>query len=401
MYPFPPPAPSRPTARTAPWWMVFVAGMLGAALAVGGVALVSGDRGSPAPTGALPVVATAPSTSLSPPLPTQTTTPISVPPRTTTPTREAPVATPERPLDPAAVGRAVIDSVVTVQVGSEGSGGFAVSGSGSGVIIDTNGHIVTNEHVVDAGNDARVVLADGRIYGASLIGIDRLTDLAVIRIEADGLTPILLGAADMLHVGDPAIAVGNPLGLEGGPSLTVGVVSAFGRQVRTTATTTLYGMLQTDAPITQGSSGGALVDGGGALIGITTAVGVSDVGIEGIGFATPVEIVGRVIEEILAEGSVAHAYLGITGATGFDDTSDGGTRSTGVTVLDVQTGSAAARAGIAQGDLISTIGETQVDTMDGLISLLRRMRVGDHVNMSVLRDGLMVTVPVVLGAQSA
>ena len=401
MYSFPPHAPAPQTGRTAPWWMVFVAGMVGAALAVGGVTLVSGDSGSPAPPGALPVVATAPSSALSPPLPAQTMTPINVPPPTTTPTPEAPVVTGKGPLDPAAVGQAVIDSVVTVQVGSQGSSGFAVSGSGSGVIIDTNGHIVTNEHVVDAGNDARVVLADGRIYGASLIGIDELTDVAVIQIEADGLMPIRLGAADMLHVGDPAIAVGNPLGLEGGPSLTVGVVSAFGRQVRTTPTTTLYGMLQTDAPITQGSSGGALVDGNGALIGITTAVGVSDVGIEGIGFATPVEIVGRVIEEILAEGSVAHAYLGITGATGFDDTSDGGTRPTGVTVLDVQTGSAAARAGIAQGDLISTIGKTRVDTMDGLISLLRRLRVGDRINMSVLRDGLVVTVPVVLGAQSA
>lgn len=292
--------------------------------------------------------------------------------------------------DTAAVGATVIPSIVTVEVGSDMGGTFTVSGSGSGVVLDTDGNIATNDHVVAGGTAARVILSDGRIYDADLIGTDPLTDLAVLRISADDLTPIALGSTDGLTIGTPAIAVGSPLGLEGGPSLSVGVLSALGREVQTGPETILYGMLQTDAPITSGSSGGSLVDADGALIGITTAVGVSAIGVEGIGFATPVEIVERVTSEIIATGSVSHALLGISGETAYDATTDGGSAPVGVDVREVSSGSAADVAGIVVGDVITAVDGTDVLTMDELITALRRVGAGDIVEIS-LSDGRVVT----------
>ena len=292
--------------------------------------------------------------------------------------------------DTAVVGAAVIPSIVTVEVGSLSNGTFVQSGSGSGVILDTSGNIATNDHVVEGGTAARVILSDGRIYDADLIGTDPLTDLAVLNISANDLSPIEFGSTDDLTIGTPAIAVGSPLGLEGGPSLSVGVVSALGREVQTGPETILYGMIQTDAPITSGSSGGSLVDADGALIGITTAVGVSNIGVEGIGFATPVEIVERVTDEIIATGSVSHALLGIAGDTAYDATADGGSAPVGVDVREVTPGSAADVAGIAIGDVITAVDGIDVLTMDELITALRRVGGGDSISVS-LNDGQIVT----------
>ena len=300
-----------------------------------------------------------------------------------------PAATKVTP-DTAVVGADVIPSIVTVEVGSESDGVFVPAGSGSGVILDTSGNIATNDHVVEGGTAARVILSDGRIYEAELIGTDPLTDLAVLNISATDLSPIALGSTDDLTIGTPAIAVGSPLGLEGGPSLSVGVVSALGREVQTGPETILYGMLQTDAPITSGSSGGSLVDARGALIGITTAVGVSNIGVEGIGFATPVEIVERVTAEIIATGSVSHALLGIAGDTAYDATEDGGSAPVGVDVREVTSGSAAASAGLAVGDVITAVDGIDVLTMDELITALRRVGGGDSITVS-LSDGQTVT----------
>jgi S1-C subfamily serine protease len=291
----------------------------------------------------------------------------------------------------AEVGAAVIPSIVTVEVGSTSNGSFIPNGSGSGVILDTSGNIATNDHVVAGGNQIRVILSDGRIYDADLIGTDPLTDLAVLNIAANDLSPIALGSTDELTIGTPAIAVGSPLGLEGGPSLSVGVVSALGREVQTGPETILYGMIQTDAPITSGSSGGSLVNTDGALIGITTAVGVSNIGVEGIGFATPVEIVERVTAEIIATGSVSHALLGITGDTAYDTTEDGGSAPVGVNVREVTPASAADAAGVSVGDVITAVDGTDVLTMDELITALRHVGAGDVVTVS-LSDGRTVTV---------
>ena len=293
--------------------------------------------------------------------------------------------------DATVVGAAVIPSIVTVEVGTASGDTFTQAGSGSGVVLDLSGHIVTNHHVVEAGAAARVVLSDGRVYEAELIGSDPLTDLAVLKIPTTDLVPIALGSTDDLSVGNPAIAIGSPLGLEGGPSLTVGVVSALGREVQTGPDTVLYGMIQTDAPITSGSSGGSLVDETGSLIGITTAVGVSDIGVEGIGFATPVEIVERITAELIATGSVSHGLLGIGGATAYDETGDGGFVPVGVTVRSVSSSSPAESAGIVVDDVITAIDGTAVLTMDELIAALRRVGAGDSVTVS-LRENAAVTV---------
>ena len=295
-----------------------------------------------------------------------------------------------------AVARAVLPSIVTVEV-SDGTGtGFVADGSGSGVVLEANGLLVTNEHVVAGAQEVRVVFADGRIYQAEVIGADALTDVALLRIEATGLVPVELGTASGLEIGDTAIAVGSPLGLGGGPSVTVGVVSAFERRVRTGIDEELYGMLQTDAPITRGSSGGALVDDRGRLIGITTAIGISDVGAEGLGFAIPIEMVNRIVEDLRDDGAVEHAFLGITGVTYFEEQPDGSQMPAGAVIGSVEPGSAAEEAGLEPGDVILSFDGTDLVTMEQLVVGIRLYRVGDTTDVDILRDGARRTVTVTL-----
>lgn len=363
-----PPAGRPPEPRRS-YWRWFLAATIVAAAVVAGALVSSSDDADGADSAAAPTTPT----SIAPALATPTTTVTTAPPELTTVL-----------LDASNVGARVIPSVVTVQIsGVASGGGDTILGSGSGVVYDDQGHIVTNDHVVGAGSSYEIVLADGRVYPAELVGTDPTTDLAVLSVTAVDLRPISVGATAALTVGDPAVAVGSPLGLDGGPSLTVGVVSAFGREVQTDRTTILYGMLQTDAPITQGSSGGALVDGEGRLVGITTAVGVSDVGIEGIGFATPVEIVTRVANEIIADRSASNPYIGIRGATTFADTVDGGSIPIGVLIDTVEPGTAAATAGLATGDVIAAVNGDAVKTMDELIAFLRQYGAGATIEVSL------------------
>jgi len=295
----------------------------------------------------------------------------------------------------AAVARQVLPSIVTVEVSLQASEVFVANASASGVVYDSDGHVITNSHVVDGAMSLRIVFADGRTYPAALVGIDPLTDLAVLRVDAFGLTPIVIGSSRDLSIGDQAIAVGNPLGLEGGPSVTTGIVSAFERRVET-AEIELFGMLQTDAPITRGSSGGALVDAGGRLIGITTAFGVSDVGAEGLGFAIPVELVIRIADDIIGSGTASHAFLGISGSTHFEQLGDGALAPAGVEVAEVIPGTAAEIGGIDTGDIILSVANEPVMTMDRLVIQLRLFRVGDPVTVDVLRGTETVKISIVL-----
>ncbi len=373
-----PAAPPAPSRRRGGWLQTLGAAVLGAGLALAGF-LALDDDPAPAPA-EVPAAA-----------------PVVVDPEPSEPrvVDTAPIPQPVAPATNAvAIGEAVIPSIVTVQVGNGGG----LSGSGSGVIIDAGGLIVTNDHVIAAGTQYEVVLSDGRTaYEATLVGTDPLTDLAVLKIEAEGLTPIRFGDTSELRVGDSAVAVGSPLGLEGGPSLTVGVLSAFGRQVQVSNDDVLYGMLQTDAPITQGSSGGALVDGRGRLIGITTAVGVSDVGVEGIGFATPIELVERVIDELIATGEIHHAFLGIFGGTSFADAADGASVAVGVQVSSVEPGTGAEAGGLEAGDLITSIDGLPVTTMDDLVVALRYMTAGDAITLTVSGETGARTLDITLG----
>jgi S1-C subfamily serine protease len=270
------------------------------------------------------------------------------------------------------------------------------------VVLRSDGLIVTNQHVIADADRVQVIFGDGRIYEADIVGADRRTDLAVLRIPATGLVAAEIGATETAEIGQIAVAVGSPLGLEGGPSLTVGVVSAFGRQVRTGPEDTdiLFDMLQTDAPITQGSSGGALVDGEGKLLGITSAIGISSAGAEGIGFAIPVELVMRITDEIIETGNVAHAFLGVSLRNAFEQGTDGAQIPAGAIVFDFAVNpSAAEDAGLEQGDVIVAYDGSPVRVRDDLISGLRRLRVGDTVTLDVVRGTERVAIDVVLGTR--
>lgn len=198
--------------------------------------------------------------------------------------------------DVSALSAQAVDSIVEIDVVLRSRGPFASRGSGSGVIVDPNGTIITNAHVVRNADEVGVELNNGLTYRGEVVAIDPSRDLAVVKIDAEGLTAVELGSSTDLRVGQPVIAIGNPLALDGGPSVSTGIISALDRNVRGD-NEALNGVIQTDAAITQGSSGGALLDAQGRLVGITTAVGVSRIGIEGIGFAVPVESVIDLLSE--------------------------------------------------------------------------------------------------------
>jgi S1-C subfamily serine protease len=295
-----------------------------------------------------------------------------------------------------AVAQRVLPSIVTVEVRDSDVGTFVADGSGSGVVLSNQGLLVTNQHVVEGAEEVRVIFANGRTYDAEVVGEDPLTDLAVLRIEALGLTAVEIGSTEDMVIGDTAIAIGSPLGLEGGPSVTVGVLSAFDRRVRTSVDDELFGMLQTDAPITRGSSGGALVDDEGRLIGITTAIGVSDVGAEGLGFAIPVELVTRITDDLIEFGTARHAFLGITGSTWFEEGNDGATIPAGVAIASVIEQTAADQAGLEVGDVIRSVDGDNVTTMEQLVVKLRFFSVGDVVDVFIERGGTEQTIELTL-----
>jgi putative serine protease PepD len=370
--------PATPTAptRAATFGVALVASMLGALLLLGGLWAfgVFDDPVNPA----IPATTAAPSAA-----PVATQPPVGL-------------IEPTGGYDPVQVGNRVVPSVVAIEVGDEVDGEFSRVASGSGVIIDSSGLIVTNNHVVEGSTAVQVTLFDGRIFDATVEGTDPITDLALLKIEATGLTPIAIGNTDQLSIGSGAIAIGSPLALVGGPSLSVGVISAFDREVNTQSNR-LFGMLQTDAAINPGSSGGALVNDRGELIGIVTAVAVSDRGPEGIGFATPVEVMTRIIDELRATGTVRHAFLGIIGATYVADLEDGSMRPSGAEIVDFAPDSAAQDAGLQIGDTIVAVDGVEYRTMDSLIIALRFYSVGDTIQVEVIRNGEEVTVPVILG----
>ncbi|MEA2009349.1 MAG: trypsin-like peptidase domain-containing protein [Actinomycetota bacterium] len=297
-----------------------------------------------------------------------------------------------------AVAIKVVPSVVTVEVGNLEDNVLTLNGSGSGVIMD-DGYIVTNHHVIEDATVTRIVLQDGRIYDTEVVGSDAYSDLAVLKIDIEGLRPIEFGSTEDVIIGQYAVAVGNPLGQEGGASLTTGVISALSRTVEVGDESPLYGMLQTDAPITSGSSGGALVDSEGSLIGITSAIGVGRGGAEGIGYAIPVELVQRITDEIIETGTVLHGFIGIYG-TDYVETADDGALVPGgaeiAELWDGEGGSAAGRSGFEAGDVIVSVEGTEITSMEDLVIELRLHHVGDEIEMTVMRDSEPFTASLVL-----
>lgn len=288
------------------------------------------------------------------------------------------------------VAARAIPSIIAVE-----TSGILGDGGGSGVVYSTDGYVITNHHVVTEADELTVVFSDGGRWQAELIGSDALTDLAVLRVTRGDLTPIDVGSSGSLTIGERAVAVGNPLALEGGPSVTYGIVSALNRSLGVEAGEILYGLIQTDAPITRGSSGGALLDDTARLVGITTAIAVSDVGAEGLGFAIPIDMAIDVANDLIENGVVHHAQLGIQGETAFAE-GDGAEYPVGVAVTRVSPGSAYEEGGGRNNDVITAIDDVPVSSMEALLTDLRRRRAGETVTLAVNRSSNPAALTVIL-----
>jgi serine protease DegS len=253
---------------------------------------------------------------------------------------------------------------------------------GSGVIVDESGHIVTNHHVIANAESVQVQLADGRVADAHIVGRDPDTDLAVLKIDLGDLPVATFGRSDQLKVGDVVLAIGNPIGLS--QTVTHGIVSFTGRQQLGIAP--LEDFIQTDAPINFGNSGGALVDSSGALIGINTAIVAKNLGVEGIGFAIPVNMVRGVLSDIIAHGRVIRGWIGIVP----EDVSDEqaaqlGLAQGGVVIANLYVGSPAQEAGLQPGDLMLAIGGATLHSAQDALARIANEKPGSVLAIKILR----------------
>ena len=253
---------------------------------------------------------------------------------------------------------------------------------GSGVIVNQSGHIVTNHHVIANADAVRVQLADGRIAEAHIVGRDPDTDLAVLQIDLRPLPVATFGRSDQLKVGDVVLAIGNPIGLS--QTVTHGIVSATSRQQLGIAP--LEDFIQTDAPINFGNSGGALVDSSGALIGINTAIVAKNLGVEGIGFAIPVNMVRGVLSDIIAHGRVIRGWIGIVPEDVTDEqAAQLGLAQGGVLIANLYVGSPAQQAGLQPGDLLLAINATTLNSAQDALARIANEKPGSVLAIRVLR----------------
>jgi len=302
------------------------------------------------------------------------------PPTVTAPPPAEPPPTLSDEVSVADVARRVIPSTVYVE-----AVGLFRGGGGSGVVYGGDGYILTNQHVIDGASQVRVTYSDGAQFPAQVVGADQVTDLAVLLTARSDVTPIDLGESDGLAIGEPAVAVGNPLGDLGGPTVTAGIVSALNRSLAGGPGGALYGLVQTDAPISPGSSGGALVDAEARLIGITTAIALSEIGPEGIGFAVPIDLAVGVAADLIETGEVAHARLGVSGETIWA-TERGAEYPVGIQVKSTSAESSYEASGGRVNDVIVEFAGVEVATNDELLATLRRRRSGDVVEVRILRE---------------
>ena len=255
---------------------------------------------------------------------------------------------------------------------------------GSGVIVDKEGHIITNHHVIANADSVRVALADGRVAPAQVVGRDPDTDLAVLKIDLSDLPVATFGRSDQLKVGDIVLAIGDPIGLS--QSVTHGIVSATSRQQLGIAP--LEDFIQTDAPINFGNSGGALIDSSGLLIGINTAIVAKNIGVEGIGFAIPVNMVRGVLKDIIAHGRVIRGWIGIVPEDLPEEQArDLGLSQGGVVIANLYVGSPAQRAGLQPGDLLVDIDGTAPRSAQDALVRIASLAPGSSVRLHTLREG--------------
>jgi S1-C subfamily serine protease len=327
--------------RTNAWGVAVVAGLVGAALSLGVVAMAGGFSGKVVEK---PVVE-------------------KVPVRAVNDLASAPSG---------AVGitKAMTPSLVRLEVSS--SKGPVI---GSGVIFRNDGYLVADSHLVQSGSNVQATLSDGRTLPGTVLGIDKWTGVAVIKVDASQLPVAMLGSATDVQVGQTAIAVGAPIGTTGGPSVTVGVVSALGKQINSVDGVSLHDMIATDAANMNGSTGGALCDADGVVVGLLTSVAEpDDVNVD---YAAPIDVVKSAAEDIIATGTAKHTWLGVEGA----DTDDG------ARVTKVVGGSPAEQAGLANDDVIAAVDGTKITSMSALRVSLRGHHAGDTITLVVMRAG--------------
>jgi serine protease Do len=341
----------------------------------------------------------------------------------------------EQAVEPASIGALAVQgvfeqvyqkvnpSVVNIQVRSGGSGSMASPGGslGSGFVFDDQGHIVTNNHVVQGARVISVTFADGETFEAKLVGADPNSDLAVIKVDvlAETLRPLALADSRQVKVGQLAIAIGNPFGLSG--TMTTGIVSALSRSLpvdlQGTATGGTYSIpdiIQTDAAINPGNSGGVLVNIDGELIGVPTAIRTTSSGNSGIGFVVPSNIVARVVPVLIRDGKYDHPRIGISGTTLTSEIAAQmklDARQKGVLVMSVTAGGPGDKAGlrgstrsesVPTGDIITAIEGQPVNRFDDLTSyLFNNTQVGQTVTLTILRQGQEQTVDLTLGVLPA
>jgi serine protease Do len=274
---------------------------------------------------------------------------------------------------------------------------FRSEGLGSGVILRADGYIATNNHVVDGADELQVMMFDGRMYDAEVIGTDPASDLAVIRIEADGLPFVSIGDSDQINVGQWVLAFGSPLSQELSNTVTAGIISAVGR-LTPNGESGVQDYLQTDAAINPGNSGGPLVDLRGRLIGINTAIFTRTGGYQGIGFAIPANIVRRVTDELIETGSVQRARLGVRYGPATESLIRALDLPRGAAqVASIEPGSAAEQAGLQEGDVITAINGRPLNNHLELSQRIANMKPDQEVELTINREGQEQTVSVSLG----
>ena len=277
--------------------------------------------------------------------------------------------------------------------------------SGSGFILTADGYILTNYHVIENSNSVKVTMYDGTSYDATIVGYDESNDIAVLKIDATGLTPVVLGDSDKLNVGDPVVAIGNPLG-ELTFSLTSGAVSALNREVTLSSNVTMD-LIQTDCAINSGNSGGALFNLYGEVIGITNAKysssgSSSEASIDNIGFAIPINSVRSIVESIIKNGYIVKPYIGVSVEDVSSEMTSYGLPA-GAVVRSVTDGAPAAQAGLQANDIITAVDGTEITGSNDLVQIVTAKKAGDTLKLSVYRQGqtLELTVTVAEQKQSA
>ena len=269
--------------------------------------------------------------------------------------------------------------------------------SGSGFILTADGYVLTNYHVIESSNSISVTLYDGKSYDAALIGYDESSDIAVLKIDAEGLTPVVLGDSDNLNVGDSVVAIGNPLG-ELTFSLTSGAVSALNREITLSNSVTMN-LIQTDCAINSGNSGGALFNLYGEVIGITNAkysgsgTGAS---IDNIGFAIPINSVMNIVESIIENGYIAKPYIGVSVTSVSSETQSYGLPK-GAAVKAISEDSPAEKAGLQINDIITAANGTTIESSDDLVRLVGDLYDGAELQLTIYRQGETVELTVIVG----